>query len=73
MTETTSRRGKVEGKAQPLPPWTSQAYIAIFEDGLDQLGVLADIEPDVTRTHAKPVCFILFIYYPSLEKKSLAF
>ncbi len=38
-----------------LPSFVCQSYIAIFEDGLDQLGVLADIEPDVSKTNSKPV------------------
>ncbi|KAJ3095213.1 hypothetical protein HDU97_007141 [Phlyctochytrium planicorne] len=32
-----------------IPPYRCQAYIAIFEDALDQLTVLGDISPDVGK------------------------
>jgi hypothetical protein len=39
-----------------LPSVHSPAYIAIFEDALDQLGVLGDISLDVSKGDAKVVC-----------------
>ncbi|KAL2912388.1 hypothetical protein HK105_208162 [Polyrhizophydium stewartii] len=36
-----------------LPPAKAQAYIAIFEDALDQLAVLGDITPEVMKTDNK--------------------
>ena len=38
-----------------LPPHKCPSLIAIFEDGLDQLAILAGIEPDVSKTDNRPV------------------
>jgi hypothetical protein len=54
-TTATTNTFKTTSSANLLPSSKAQAYVAIFEDALDQLSVLGDITPEIMKTDNKLV------------------
>ena len=58
ILETLEQSSNIQSSINLLPAPKCQAYIAIFEDALDQLAVLGDITPEVhSKGGDKPVSF----------------